>query len=109
MLKHLSCKNALAFTTEPSLCVLDIRALDAYLASHIPGAQHLPRETLGHFIETMEKSTPLLIYCYAGVSSVTVGDYLLASGFTNVSTLDGGFNDWLLQQPTLISAQHSVE
>ena len=94
MLKHVTVENLSALLVEAKSVLLDLRAEDAYLAEHIPDAQHLPREALSDFVVHTEKTTPLILYCYHGVSSCTVGNFLLNEGFLNVTSLDGGFSHW---------------
>lgn len=96
MLKHLSCQDAITFVADKTTRWLDIRAASDFHNQHIPGALHLPSEALLSFIEDTDKATPVIVYCYHGVSSVRVGHHLVTAGFLNVSTLDGGFSEWCL-------------
>jgi len=108
MLKHVSCQDGAALLTNDAIRWLDIRALADFQHHHIPGATHLPKDALTPFIDSIEKSTPLVVYCYHGVSSVSVGNYLLAAGFLDVSTLDGGFSEWHLTITTATSSTNSL-
>lgn len=101
MLIHLNCQDAQALLKQAQW--LDIRAIAAYQQGHIPGALHFDANALTLFSEHTPKSTPLIIYCYYGISSQQVGHYLQQAGFQSVSTLDGGFTEWLAHYPTLIS------
>jgi sulfur-carrier protein adenylyltransferase/sulfurtransferase len=57
---------------------------------------HVPRGYLESRIEdaVRDKSTPVILYCAAGNRSAFAAKTLLSLGYTNVSSLHGGFTDW---------------
>jgi molybdopterin/thiamine biosynthesis adenylyltransferase/rhodanese-related sulfurtransferase len=75
---------------------IDVREGDEWQEGHIPGAVHVPRGYLESRIETAvpDKSTPVILYCAAGNRSAFAAKTLLELGYTNVSSLHGGFTDW---------------
>ncbi len=108
MLQHFSCYQAVNLLNNPLWRWLDIRALETYQTSHIPNAIHLSREHVNHFIKHNDKSMPVLIYCYHGISSISVAQLLLEAGFQHVGTLDGGFSAWHAQYPSHLTIASSA-
>jgi len=80
----------------PGAAWIDVREGDEWQEGHIPGAVHVPRGHLESRIETAvpDKSTPVILYCAAGSRSAFAAKTLLDLGYTNVSSLHGGFTDW---------------
>jgi thiosulfate sulfurtransferase len=48
---------------------------------------------------------PLIVSCYHGNSSQSAAAYLCSQGFTEVYSLDGGFEVWRTTYPGEISSQ----
>jgi thiosulfate sulfurtransferase len=80
--------------------IVDIREQHIYAHAHIPGAFLLNNTSVTEFIEQTSPDTPVLVYCYHGISSINAGHYLLEQGFERVYSLDGGFEAWLATYPT---------
>jgi rhodanese-related sulfurtransferase len=78
--------------------VLDVRDAESYLRGHIDGAQNVSTRNLGDFIGG-NKDAPVLIYCYHGNSSQEYAKILVQFGFSNVSSLDGGYDAWRNRPP----------
>lgn len=74
--------------------IADIRQPADYAAGHIPGARHLDNHSLAQFINDSDYDTPVIVCCYHGFSSLSAGSYLISQGFSNVYSLDGGFEGW---------------
>jgi thiosulfate/3-mercaptopyruvate sulfurtransferase len=79
--------------------VLDVRDAESYLKGHIEGAQNVSPRNLGDFIGTVPKDAPVLIYCYHGNSSQEYAKILVQCGFSDVSSLDGGYEAWRNRPP----------
>src|SRR5258708_4667507 len=79
---------------------VDIRDLDAYAQSHIPGALHLTQESVESFIQKQDKSKPVVVYCNHGNSSKNGASFLTENGFKTVYSLIGGFESWKLNEKT---------
>jgi molybdopterin/thiamine biosynthesis adenylyltransferase/rhodanese-related sulfurtransferase len=75
---------------------LDVREPDEYAQGAIPGAVHIPRGNLELSIEgrIQDKHRPLVVYCAGGVRSALAAKTLLEMGYTDVVSMDGGFNKW---------------
>ena len=78
------------------LSMLDVREADEVEQGIIPGAVHIPRGFLELRIEDAipEKDEPVIVYCAGGTRSVLAAKTLADLGYTNVSSLAGGFTAW---------------
>ncbi len=76
--------------------LLDVREPDEYEQGAVPGSVHIPRGTLESSIENRisDHSTPLVAMCAGGVRSAFAAVTLAEMGYTNVVSMDGGFNRW---------------
>lgn len=71
--------------------LLDIRDADSYNAGHLEDAIHLTNENVQNIITETDKQLPVLVMCYHGNSSQSVAAYLSQQGFTDVYSIDGGY------------------
>lgn len=74
--------------------IADIRQASDYATGHIRGARHLDNQSLTEFMNAVDYDEPIIVCCYHGISSLSAGSYLISQGFTNVYSLDGGFEGW---------------
>ncbi len=76
--------------------LLDVREPDEYEQGAIAGSVHIPRGQLESSIENRiaERSTPIVAMCAGGVRSVFAAVTLEEMGYTDVVSMDGGFNKW---------------
>lgn len=76
--------------------LVDVREPDEYEQGYIPGAVHIPRGYLEMRIEEKapDRGAPVVLYCAGGVRSALAADTLQQMGYTNVSSLIGGFGKW---------------
>jgi molybdopterin/thiamine biosynthesis adenylyltransferase/rhodanese-related sulfurtransferase len=75
---------------------LDVREPDEYEQGALPGALHIPRGTLETSIEMQipDHDTPLVVYCAGGTRSAFAARTLTELGYTDVVSVEGGFNRW---------------
>ena len=73
---------------------VDIRDPGSYRAAHIPGALHLHDGNVQEFVQSTDKETPVIVYCYHGNSSLGAAAYFMENGFKNVASMSGGFEAW---------------
>jgi thiosulfate/3-mercaptopyruvate sulfurtransferase len=92
--RRLTPADAHALIARGGVTVLDSRDAATYERGHIEGAQRLDRDSLGHFIATLPKAAPLLIYCYHGNASQTYANMFADFRFTDVYDLIGGYEAW---------------
>jgi molybdopterin/thiamine biosynthesis adenylyltransferase/rhodanese-related sulfurtransferase len=76
--------------------LIDVREADEHLQGMIPGTLHIPRGFLELRIErnVPDRETPVVLYCASGTRSVLAARSLTELGYTNVSSLAGGFSAW---------------
>ncbi len=87
--------------------VVDIRDPQSFAAGHISGSQHLDNHSLHAFITQADLDAPLIVTCYHGNSSQSAAAYLVGQGFSDVYSLDGGFELWRATFPN--DTAHSSE
>jgi molybdopterin/thiamine biosynthesis adenylyltransferase/rhodanese-related sulfurtransferase len=85
---------ALRGSARPAL--IDVREPDEHAQGMIPGTLHIPRGFLELRIErnVPDRGMPVVIYCASGTRSVLAARSLGELGYTNVSSLAGGFTSW---------------
>ena len=71
--------------------IVDIRDAHSFAEGHIPGSTHLDNHSLPDFIAAADLDQPLIVSCYHGHSSQSATAYLINQGFSDVYSLDGGF------------------
>ena len=78
--------------------LIDVREDHEWDAAHITGAEHLGKGIIERDIETVapDKSTKLILYCGGGFRAALVADVLQRMGYTNVTSMTGGWRGWLL-------------
>lgn len=76
--------------------LIDIREQTEYVQGYIPGATWIPRGYLEMRIERAvpDRDAPVVVYCAGGSRSAMAVPALRAMGYTNVSSLAGGFGNW---------------
>lgn len=85
---------------EDKLVIADVRDEESFVEGHIKSAIHLTMPKLKEFCDANDKSLPIVVYCYHGVSSQSVAQHLIEQGFANVFSLVGGFETWKTHHPT---------
>lgn len=76
--------------------ILDSRELDEFKVSHIEGAilvgyNHFRLSSLP---DSIDKKTPIVVYCTLGVRSEVIANQLVENGYTDVKNLYGGISEW---------------
>ncbi|MHC5212549.1 MAG: thiosulfate sulfurtransferase GlpE [Planctomycetota bacterium] len=73
---------------------MDVRDPGSYEAAHIPGAVHVSDSNIADFVEETPRDNAIVIYCYHGNMSRGGAAFLMENGFTDVASLEGGFEAW---------------
>jgi len=78
------------------LTILDIREADEYEQGAIPDAVFIPRGTLESAISVHvpDAHREVVLYCAGGARSALAAKTLEEMGYTNVWSLEGGFDRW---------------
>lgn len=76
--------------------VIDVRDVEAFLQSHIPGALHIPLARIEGEIDYLPQGKPIVTYCTcpAEESSGQAVQILEHRGITNATALQGGLQEW---------------
>jgi len=77
----------------------DVRDAGSFARTHITGAQHLTQRNLSELITGTSRRAPILIYCYHGNASQEYAQTFSDFGFSEVYSLDGGYEAWRLRYP----------
>jgi rhodanese-related sulfurtransferase len=79
-----------------SVHVVDVREESEWKAGHIEGAEYMGRGVLERDIEEKipDKSAELILYCGGGFRSALSADNLQRMGYSNVSSMAGGWREW---------------
>ncbi len=104
MIKQMSPEEAEQLLAQGKILAIDVRDETSFIEKHIEGAVHLSLSGMQEFCSTADKSRPILVYCYHGISSQVIAQHLQDQGFTTVYGLIGGFENWQQHHPT--SDQH---
>ena len=76
---------------EPGVALFDVRDLASYRRAHIDGAAHLAEDRFFAWTRRLDKSAPVLIYCYHGNASKTYAQMFIDFRYTRVYSVDGGY------------------
>ena len=76
--------------------LLDVREQDEVANGMIPGASHLSRAHFESRIEDVvpDKDAEVVVYCAGGVRSAFSAKMMKELGYTNVTSMAGGFSRW---------------
>jgi hydroxyacylglutathione hydrolase len=72
--------------------IVDVRSSAEWRAGHLDGAVHVPLARLPERVPGLDRSTPVLVYCQAGVRAAVAASALRRMGFTRVASLAGGLS-----------------
>ena len=76
--------------------IVDVREESEFADGHLPGATHLGKGVIERDIEKTfaDAATPLVLYCGGGYRSALAADALQKMGYTDVTSMDGGWKGW---------------
>ena len=79
-----------------AVTLVDVREDSEWAAGHIPGAVHVGKGVIERDAETAfpDPGTPLVLYCGGGFRSALAADALGRMGYTDVTSMDGGWRGW---------------
>ena len=105
MFKHINIQQFCELRTEKNVNIADTRDKQSYDAGHINNAIHLDNTSLPQFITDTPFEEALVVWCYHGNSSQGAANYLSEQGFTEVYSLDGGFELFKVSQPSDVATK----
>lgn len=75
--------------------VIDVRPMEAFLASHVPGSLHIPVTRIQGEIPYLPKDKPIVTYCSCPAEeSSGEAAMILVNGGVPAKALHGGFEAW---------------
>ena len=94
--KELSAVEAAELINNVDPLILDVRTQREFNDGHIKNAMLIPVQVLQMRINELEEyqDRPVFIYCRSGNRSTVASRMLIDKGFTQVSNLRHGVNDW---------------
>jgi molybdopterin/thiamine biosynthesis adenylyltransferase/rhodanese-related sulfurtransferase len=109
-IEEIRAPEAAALDGEPLF--LDVRERDEWDEGHLPGALHVPRGNLESRVEGLvpDRDRRIVVYCAGGSRSAFAAKTLGELGYTDVTSLAGGFTDWKrngfpIQQPRALETE----
>ena len=82
--------------------VLDVREPNEWEVAHVPDSTLIPLGQLTSRLSEVPTDQQVVVICRSGNRSAQARDLLLNAGYTNVTSIAGGINDWQAQgQPTV--------
>lgn len=79
--------------------IIDIRDPSSFSAAHVTGAISVNNSNVSEFVAQADFEKPLLVFCYHGHSSQAAADFFGGQGFSDVYSVDGGFEEWRVNYP----------
>ena len=76
--------------------LIDVREDNEFERDHAEGARHMGRGIIERDIVQAypDKDTELILYCGGGFRSALAADMLQKMGYSNVTSMDGGWKAW---------------
>ena len=76
--------------------LIDVREQSEWAAGHVAGAEYVGKGVIERDIEARvpDKNAEIILYCGGGYRSVLAADALQQMGYTNVTSMAGGWREW---------------
>lgn len=103
--KRISAQQAKDMIDAGTVTLIDIRDEASFQAGHISDSLHVDHQSVQGFIQEADLDIPLIICCYHGNSSQSAAQFFVEKDFSDVYSLDGGYEVWRQQYPHLCSTQ----
>jgi rhodanese-related sulfurtransferase len=75
--------------------VLDVRNRSEWEEGHVPGARLVPLPELAARLDELRGLGPIAVHGQGGSRSTVAASMLRASGFADVTNVDGGYAAWV--------------
>ena len=99
--KRISVEQAKNLCADGAVMV-DIRDPESFANGHPSGAIHLDNQSLAEFIAQADLDVSTIVVCYHGHSSQSAAAYLHSQDFSDLYSMDGGFEEWRHALPELV-------
>lgn len=79
-----------------AFALVDVREESEFAAGHLPGAAHIGKGVIERDAEKKlpDPNAEVVLYCGGGFRSALAADALQKMGYTNVTSMAGGFRGW---------------
>lgn len=74
--------------------MVDVREQKEWDEAHIPNTFFIPLGQLMARVDELDKSRPVVTICRSGMRSLNAAEFLIAQGFTEVASMQGGIIAW---------------
>lgn len=93
--KKITAEEAKDMMDDSTVIIVDVRTLEEYTESHIPGAVLVPNESISDTLpdQLPDTDAQILVYCRTGNRSAQAAKKLIAFGYMYVYDF-GGIIDW---------------
>ncbi|MCB2178473.1 rhodanese-like domain-containing protein [bacterium] len=91
---EISVQDAYQYYQDDTL-ILDVRTQEEWDAGHVPNATLIPLDQLPTRLGELPQDQDIVVICRSGNRSAQGRDILLSAGFENVTSVAGGFNEWV--------------
>lgn len=102
MYKRISVSTSSHLIRERNPTIFDVRDTASFQTAHLPNAIYLSDQTLKSVIKKANRHQPVLLYCYQGNASQDIAKLFCDFGFSDVYSLDGGFESWHREMPQAV-------
>lgn len=82
--------------------MVDIRDPESFASGHPTGAIHLDNHSIAEFVAQADLDVPTIVICYHGHSSQSAAAYLHSLDFSDLYSMDGGFEEWRHALPNMV-------
>lgn len=94
--RRISIAQAKALIRDKAPVIVDVRDAQAFQRGALPDAHHVTINCFLRFRKGIDRARPVLVYCYHGNASQTMAEMFVDFGFSEVYSLDGGYEAWQL-------------
>lgn len=85
--------------------ILDVRTVEEWNQFHIPGATLIPLDELPDRLAEVPSDREIVVVCRSGNRSQQGRDILLEAGYSRVTSMAGGINEWRAQGNPTVSKE----
>jgi rhodanese-related sulfurtransferase len=79
---------------EEKLFLLDVREPDEFAFAHIANSVLIPLNQIPNRLSELDPQQEIVVICHHGMRSQQAANFLVQSGFENITNLTGGIDAW---------------
>lgn len=90
--------------SDPHVQIIDCREQIEWDAAHADGMTLMPLDSIGQRMNELDKTRPVIVVCRSGRRSLIAAQQLVANGFVDAKSMNGGLIAWAeLRYPLVAS------